>query len=98
MARTNAPDSATSQFFINVVDNPNLDTTSGGYAVFGKVVSGLDIVDKIKSRSDRYTWWFDRRAQHRHYHQFYVADTVIISARLEFSRRQLELPLTPSWG
>lgn len=49
MARTSAPDSATSQFFINVVDNPNLDTTSGGYAVFGKVVSGLDIVDKIKA-------------------------------------------------
>ncbi|MBC3874488.1 peptidyl-prolyl cis-trans isomerase [Undibacterium sp. LX15W] len=48
MARTSALDSATSQFFINVVDNTALDTNSGGYAVFGKVVTGLDIVDKIK--------------------------------------------------
>lgn len=48
MARTNVLDSATSQFFINVEDNPLLDTNSGGYAVFGKVISGMDIVDKIK--------------------------------------------------
>lgn len=48
MARTNVLDSATSQFFINVVDNVSLDTSGGGYAVFGKVVSGLDVVDKIK--------------------------------------------------
>ena len=51
MARTNDPDSATSQFFINVVDNPFLDARAGndGYAVFGKVISGMDVVDKIKS-------------------------------------------------
>jgi len=48
MARTAVPDSATAQFFINVVDNPRLDTAGGGYAVFGKVVTGMDIVDKIK--------------------------------------------------
>lgn len=50
MARTNNPDSATSQFFINVVDNPFLDYAPGndGYAVFGKVVSGMDVVDEIK--------------------------------------------------
>ncbi len=48
MARTGAPDSATSQFFINVVDNPRLDTAGGGYAVFGKVVDGMDVVDKIR--------------------------------------------------
>ena len=48
MARTSAPDSATSQFFINVVDNLNLDTYGGGYAVFGKVTSGMDVVDKIR--------------------------------------------------
>lgn len=48
MARTSALDSATAQFFINVVDNIALDTNGGGYAVFGKVVSGLDVVDKIK--------------------------------------------------
>jgi len=47
MARTNAPDSATSQFFINHADNPNLDNYGGGYAVFGKVVEGMDVVDAI---------------------------------------------------
>ena len=49
MARTSVLDSATSQFFINVVDNVALDTASGGYAVFGKVVQGLDVMDKIKA-------------------------------------------------
>lgn len=48
MARTAAPDSATAQFFINVVDNPRLDSYGGGYAVFGKVIAGMDVVDKIK--------------------------------------------------
>jgi cyclophilin family peptidyl-prolyl cis-trans isomerase len=49
MARTNDPNSATSQFFINVVDNPRLDygMSGAGYAVFGKVVEGMDVVDKI---------------------------------------------------
>jgi cyclophilin family peptidyl-prolyl cis-trans isomerase len=47
MARTNDPDSATAQFYINVVDNSRgLD--SARYCVFGKVVSGMDVVDKIK--------------------------------------------------
>lgn len=54
MARTNAPHSASSQFFINVADNGFLNHTapsaSGwGYAVFGKVVAGADVVDKIKA-------------------------------------------------
>jgi peptidyl-prolyl cis-trans isomerase A (cyclophilin A) len=49
MARTSMPNSATSQFFINVVDNQRLDAAGGGYAVFGKVTSGMDVVDKIKS-------------------------------------------------
>ena len=49
MARTNVLDSATSQFFVNVVDNAALDTSNGGYAVFGKVVQGLDVVDKIRA-------------------------------------------------
>ncbi len=52
MARTNVPDSATSQFFINVVDNHFLDAArspdGNGYAVFGKVVQGMDVVDKIR--------------------------------------------------
>ncbi len=52
MARTNAPHSATSQFFINTVDNPNLDHTAPtgrgwGYAVFGRVIDGFDVVDTI---------------------------------------------------
>ena len=51
MARTNAPHSATAQFFINVVDNGFLDPTpqQWGYTVFGKVVSGMDVVQKIRS-------------------------------------------------
>lgn len=49
MARTNDPDSATAQFFINVKDNASLNFPSyGGYAVFGKVIEGMDVVDKIK--------------------------------------------------
>lgn len=49
MARTNYPHSATSQFFINVVDNSFLDNgvRGYGYAVFGKVIKGMDVVDKI---------------------------------------------------
>ena len=51
MARTSDPDSATAQFYINVVDNPSLDIPRGGaaYAVFGEVVEGLDVVDKIRN-------------------------------------------------
>jgi cyclophilin family peptidyl-prolyl cis-trans isomerase len=50
MARTSDPDSATAQFYINVKDNKGLDGGPGqpGYAVFGKVISGMDVVDKIK--------------------------------------------------
>ncbi|MEO8347013.1 MAG: peptidylprolyl isomerase [Betaproteobacteria bacterium] len=53
MARTSDPHSATAQFFINIADNDFLDYTSPsangwGYCVFGKVIAGKDIVDKIK--------------------------------------------------
>jgi FKBP-type peptidyl-prolyl cis-trans isomerase len=51
MARTNQPDTATAQFFINVVDNARLDqpqADGAAYAVFGKVVEGMETVDKIK--------------------------------------------------
>lgn len=50
MARTNAPNSATCQFFINVKDNDFLNYAPGnpGYAVFGKVVAGMDVVSQIK--------------------------------------------------
>jgi peptidyl-prolyl cis-trans isomerase A (cyclophilin A) len=52
MARSSDPDSATSQFFINTVDNPGLDYPNPdghGYAVFGRVVEGMDVVDAIES-------------------------------------------------
>ena len=57
MARTSVPDSATSQFFINVVDNSTCldavhgqcDPTGNGYAVFGKVIDGMDVADQIKA-------------------------------------------------
>jgi peptidyl-prolyl cis-trans isomerase A (cyclophilin A) len=49
MARTDVADSATSEFYINLVDNPDLDysSKSAGYAVFGKVISGMDVVNQI---------------------------------------------------
>ena len=55
LARTGEPHSAQAQFFINVVDNPRLNYVSDqsgftwGYAVFGKVIKGLDVIDKIRS-------------------------------------------------
>jgi peptidyl-prolyl cis-trans isomerase A (cyclophilin A) len=53
MARTSVPDSATAQFFINVRDNNFLDQPNSrdgqGYAVFGKVVQGMDVVEKIRT-------------------------------------------------
>jgi peptidyl-prolyl cis-trans isomerase A (cyclophilin A) len=53
MARTQVPDSATAQFFINLADNNRLDAANSpdgnGYAVFGKVTEGMDVVDKIRA-------------------------------------------------
>lgn len=52
MARTMDPNSATAQFFINTVDNARLNyagDANPGYAVFGKVISGMDVVDKIRA-------------------------------------------------
>jgi len=51
MARTDEADSATCEFFISVENNKNLDKSddSAGYAVFGKVIEGMDVVDKIKA-------------------------------------------------
>jgi len=51
MARTSDPHSATAQFFINVVDNSFLNKSSrdAGYAVFGKVVEGMDVVEKLRA-------------------------------------------------
>lgn len=54
MARTSDPNSATAQFFINVVDNAMLNyPNNDGYAVFGKVVEGMEVVDKIKAVTTR---------------------------------------------
>ncbi|MDI4632025.1 peptidylprolyl isomerase [Pelomonas sp. V22] len=53
MARSSNPDSATSQFFINTVDNPGLDAENArdgkGYAVFGRVIEGMEVVDQIRA-------------------------------------------------
>jgi peptidyl-prolyl cis-trans isomerase A (cyclophilin A) len=52
MARTSQPDSATSQFFISTVDNPDLDFPAPdghGYTVFGRVVKGIEVVNKIRA-------------------------------------------------
>ena len=59
MARTNDPDSATSQFFINVVDNASLNKSAynPGYAVFGKVIHGINVADqisKVKTKREGY--------------------------------------------
>ncbi|GLP95469.1 peptidylprolyl isomerase [Paraferrimonas sedimenticola] len=54
MARTSDPHSATSQFYFNTVDNPMLDYVSGdnwGYAVFGQIVQGIEVVDMLNTRS-----------------------------------------------
>ena len=53
MARTNDPDSATAQFFINVKDNHSLDfgISGAGYAVFGEVLEGMDVVGQDRGRA-----------------------------------------------
>ena len=55
MARTNDINSATSQFFVNLKDNDFLDHSRGnfGYAVFGRVTEGMDVIDKIAAVEDR---------------------------------------------
>ncbi|CAJ0724786.1 MAG: peptidylprolyl isomerase [Pseudomonadota bacterium] len=75
MARTNDPHSATAQFFINTVDNDFLNHTSPtpqgwGYAVFGKVTEGMDVVDKIRSV----------RTGNRGFHQDVPLEDVIIES------------------
>ena len=64
MARTMNPNSATSQFFINLVDNAFLDFTAPtaqgyGYAVFGRVTDGLDVVDAIAKSRTRSVWPYE---------------------------------------
>ena len=61
MARTSDPNSATAQFFINVADNTFLNRSSrdAGYAVFGRVVRGTEVVDKIAQVKTGRVGWFD---------------------------------------
>ena len=63
MARGRQPDSATSQFFVNLVDNSRLDAANSrdkvGYCVFGKVVGGLDVADKMTQAKTARTGQFD---------------------------------------
>lgn len=72
MARTSDPHSASAQFFINVADNDFLDNDrcqdGWGYCVFGRVVDGLDVVDKIK----------DVKTRNSGFHQNVPAEDVII--------------------
>jgi cyclophilin family peptidyl-prolyl cis-trans isomerase len=74
MARTNDIHSATSQFFINLKDNDFLDHKPGsyGYAVFGKVVDGMDVIDQIAAV---------KTGRRRGHDDVPVEDVVIISAR-----------------
>jgi cyclophilin family peptidyl-prolyl cis-trans isomerase len=72
MARTNVVDSATAQFFVNLVDNEFLDHTGPsnyGYAVFGKVTSGMEVVDQIAKV----------KTTNRAGHQNVPADDVVIT-------------------
>ena len=74
MARTNDPHSATSQFFINLVDNGFLDASPGndGYAVFGRVIEGMDTVDRIAK---------ERTGRRKGHDDVPVSDVVIQSAK-----------------
>lgn len=74
MARTNNPHSATSQFFINLVDNDFLNAGPGndGYTVFGKVVDGLDTIDRIAK---------ERTGRRKGHDDVPATDVVISSAR-----------------
>jgi peptidyl-prolyl cis-trans isomerase A (cyclophilin A) len=76
MARLNAPDSATAQFFINVKNNSALDygINGAGYAVFGRVIEGMDVVDKIVAV---------RTTTKRSYEDVPVTPVVIKTARLQ---------------
>lgn len=72
MARTNDPHSATSQFFVNLVDNDFLNSRPGnvGYAVFGRIAGGIDVIDRIaKVKTGR-----------RHGHDDVPAETVLVKA------------------
>jgi cyclophilin family peptidyl-prolyl cis-trans isomerase len=74
MARTNAPHSGTSQFFVNLADNEFLDYRPGnhGYAVFGRIKEGMDVIDKIAAV---------RTGRRQGYTDAPMEDVIITSAR-----------------
>ncbi len=86
MARTDDPSSATSQFYVNVADNPTLDptATSPGYTVFGRVIEGMAVVDQISAIPTETRGNFS---------DVPVEDVVLLSAKSEPGA----LVLTPSW-
>jgi cyclophilin family peptidyl-prolyl cis-trans isomerase len=84
MARGEDPDGATSQFFVNLKDNKVLDKSdlSPGYAVFGKVVEGMDVIDKIKAvKTDSKE--FVTRGGEKTFQNVPEQDVVIRSVRVE---------------
>jgi cyclophilin family peptidyl-prolyl cis-trans isomerase len=82
MARTDDPDSATAQWFINVKDNKRLDGSAEqpGYTVFGKVIEGMDVVDKIKA-VEKHTATAHTRGGDAPFDDVPVDDVVIKSVR-----------------
>ncbi len=97
MARTNAPHSATSQFFINTADNVNLDHTATtprgwGYAVFGRVVEGTDIVDAISEVPTGPGGSFSRDAPRE---QVVIESVTRLEADASSSERSLPDPANP---
>lgn len=82
MARTQVANSATSQFFINVVDNPFLDQArdGAGYAVFGKIHAGMDVVDKIRMV----------RTANKGPHQNVPAEPVVINTATVISKEEAD--------
>ncbi|HPM25214.1 MAG TPA: peptidylprolyl isomerase [Phycisphaerae bacterium] len=86
MARTDDPASATSQFFVNLVDNSDLDATAtaAGYAVFGRVIEGMEVVDLIAAVPTETRGDFD---------DVPVTDVVLLTARSEPGADVL----TPAW-
>jgi len=87
MARTPAPDSATAQFFINHADNAFLDKENArdrfGYCVFGKVIDGMDVVDKIADVQVRSAQGTDKNGRAQTFDNVPAQEVVIKSIRLE---------------
>ena len=91
MARTNDLHSATAQFFINLVDNGFLDHRPGnyGYAVFGRVAGGMDVIRKYRRGQDRAPWRTRRRAARTGRHQARPARQRRLTAGPAMKRRLL---------